>query len=333
MQDRALPPASRRLSRFPGTRGIVGHKKTRRGTGETAMADRTLALGIVGLGNAGGALAAALAPQCQLFGFDIDPARRAAVGGLDITLTTSPTGVAENAIAAILSLPHPDISLAVADRLLAIIDPPELIIETGTITPKTAQALAAKCAARGVLFVDAAIAGGVQSMAAGQCTFLVGGDDAAVARARPILDLVAADIHHLGPVGAGSGAKIVNNAVMHAEMVILIEAAAMAAKLGIALPKLAEILGRPDGIMRPLEHRLAGRIAQGDYAGGMSVANALKDSRLALETAADAGVPLHAIKAAHEPYELARKRGWSNDDYASLARLWEEWCDVDFTAP
>ena len=118
---------------------------------------------------------------------------------------------------------------------------------------------------------------------------------------------------------------------MHAEMVILIEAAAMAQKLGIALPKLAEILGRPDGIMRPLEHRLAERIRQGNYQGGMSVANARKDSMLALETAQDTGVPLYATLAAHTPYEIAHSLGWGDDDYASLARLWEQWCGVDFT--
>jgi 3-hydroxyisobutyrate dehydrogenase-like beta-hydroxyacid dehydrogenase len=295
------------------------------------MADRTLALGLVGLGNAGGSLARALAPHCQLFGYDIDPARRAAVGGVDITLTTSATGIAENASAVFLSLPRPEISHAVVDQLLAIVDPPELIIETSTVTPKTAQALAARCAAKGVAFVDAAIAGGVQSMAAGQCTFLVGGDNKAVAKAKPILSLIAASIHDLGPVGAGSGAKVVNNAVMHAEMVILIEAAAMAKKLGIALPKLAEILGRPDGIMRPLEHRLAERIRQSNYKGGMSVANARKDSMLALETAQDTGVPLYATLAAHTPYEIAHSLGWGDDDYAALARLWEQWCDVDFT--
>lgn len=295
------------------------------------MADRTLAIGLVGLGNAGGSLAQALAPQCQLFGHDIDPARRAALSTIDITLTTSATGVAENAIAVILSLPRPEISHAVVDELLAIVDPPEVIIETSTVTPKTAQALASKCAAKGVSFVDAAIAGGVQSMAAGECTFLVGGDNEAVARARPVLDLIAAKIHDLGPVGAGSGAKVVNNAVMHAEMVILIEAAAMARKLGIDLAKMVEILGRPDGIMRPLEHRLGERIARGDYAGGMSVANARKDSMLALETAQDTGVPLYATLAAHTPYEIAHSLGWGDDDYAALARLWEQWCEIRFT--
>lgn len=294
------------------------------------MADRTLAVGLVGLGNAGGSLAQALAPQCQLFGYDIDPARRSAVSGLDITLTTSAKGVAENAFIVILSLPKPEISHAVLDELLGIVDPPELVIETSTVTPKTAQELAAKCAAKGVAFVDAAIAGGVQSMAAGKCTFLVGGNNDSVAKAKPILGLIAETIHDLGPVGAGSGAKVVNNAVMHAEMVVLIEAVAMAKKLGIKLEKMVEILARPDGIMRPLEHRIAERIAQANYTGGMSVANARKDSMLALETAQDTGVPLYATLAAHTPYEIAHSLGWGEDDYASLARLWEQWCGVKF---
>ena len=137
-------------------------------------------------------------------------------------------------------------------------------------------------------------------------------------------------IHHLGPVGAGSGAKIVNNGVMHALMVVLIEAGAMAKKLGIPMTTLVEILGRPDGIRRPLEHRVRERMLDGNYAGGMSVMNARKDSMLALETAQDYGVPLFATLAAHTPYEIAQQKGMGELDYASLAKLWEEWCDLDF---
>ena len=68
----------------------------------------------------------------------------------------------------------------------------------------------------------------------------------------------------------------------------------------------------------------------GNYAGGMSVMNARKDSTLALETAQDYGVPLFATLAAHTPYEIAQQKGMGELDYASLAKLWEEWCDLDF---
>jgi 3-hydroxyisobutyrate dehydrogenase len=288
-------------------------------------------LGMIGLGNAGSALASALSGRIPLVGFDANPARKDVVSSLDLNWADSVVAVGETADIVLLSLPKPEISRAVVGELLALGDGPATVIETSTITPKTARDLGEACAAKGVAFVDAAIGGGVQSMADGKCTFLVGGDDASFAKAKPVLDLLAETIHHLGPVGAGSGAKIVNNGVMHALMVVLIEAAAMGQKLGIEMPKLVEILGRPDGIRRPLEHRVAERMIGGNYEGGMSVMNARKDSMLALETAQDYGVPLFATLASHTPYEIAQQQGMGDLDYASLAKLWEQWCEVDFT--
>jgi len=288
-------------------------------------------IGMIGLGNAGSALANALSGKRPLVGYDADPKRRDAVDGLDLEWLGSEDAVAERAGTVLLSLPKPEISRDVVAKIAAVENRPESVVETSTITPKTAQELAAVCAAAGIGFVDAAIAGGVQSMAEGQVTFLVGGAKEDFERAKPALDLLASRIHFLGPVGAGSGAKVVNNGVMHAMMVVLIEAGAMATKLGIPLATMAEILGRPDGVMRPLEHRFTDRMLNGDFDGGMSVSNARKDSTLALQTAQDFGVPLFATLAAHTPYEIAEQQGQGELDYASLARLWETWCDVDFT--
>ena len=291
-----------------------------------------LSVGMIGLGNAGSALASAFSGQCSLVGYDADAARREAVAALDLQWVDSTGVVAGLAEIVLLSLPKAEASKAVVADLLGCARPPKLIVETSTITPKTARELGAMCEAAGVAFIDAAVGSGVQAMAAGQVTFLVGGADDAVAQARPVLELVAKTIHHLGPVGAGSGAKVVNNAVMHALMVVLIEAGAMAAKLGIPMDALVEILGSADGVTRPLQHRFRERILNGDYAGGMSVANARKDSTLALETAQDCGVPLFAMLAAHTPYEIAEQQGMGDLDYAALAKLWESWCDVDFSA-
>ena len=287
-------------------------------------------LGMIGLGNAGSALASALSGRIPLVGYDADSKRRAVVAKLDLLWAESVAEVGAKAGTVLLSLPKPEISKAVVAELLAGGTRPELIVETSTITPKVARELGAACETAGVAFIDAAIGGGVQSMAAGKVTFLVGGEAAAFAKAKPLLDMLAETIHHLGPVGAGSGAKIVNNGVMHALMVVLIEAAAMGKKLGIPTKTLVEVLGRPDGIRRPLEHRVRERMLDGNYAGGMSVMNARKDSTLALETAQDYGVPLFATLAAHTPYEIAQQKGMGELDYASLAKLWEEWCDLDF---
>ncbi|MFT5181050.1 MAG: 3-hydroxyisobutyrate dehydrogenase [Alphaproteobacteria bacterium] len=289
-------------------------------------------IGLIGLGNAGSALASAFSGQLPLVGYDANPARQEVVAALELQWASLAADVAERADTVLLSLPKPEVSRAVVAALLDGPQPPKLIVETSTVTPKTARELGVMCDGAGVAFIDAAVGSGVQAMAAGQVTFLVGGTDEAVAQARPVLELVAKKIYHLGPVGAGSGAKVVNNAVMHAMMVVLIEAGAMAGKLDIPMEALVDILGSADGVTRPLQHRFRERILNGDYAGGMSVANARKDSTLALETAQDCGVPLFAMAAAHTPYEIADQQGMGDLDYAALAKLWEAWCGLDFSA-
>lgn len=288
-------------------------------------------VGIVGLGNAGSAMATALSGQMPLVGFDVDPNRRQAVAHLALECVTSLGDLARRARVVVLSLPHPDISKRTVAELVASTQRPGLIIETSTVTHAVAQELQTCCQAQHVGFVDAAIASGVASMAAGKITFLVGGAPDDVAAAEPVLKAMAASIMHLGPVGAGMGAKIVVNAVMHAVMVVLIEAGAMAAKLGLPMQTLADILKREEGLMRPLTHRVQERIMEGNYAGGMSVSNARKDSVLAIATAQELGIPLYAILASHTPYEIAEANGMGNLDYASLATLWEHWIGIQFS--
>lgn len=289
-------------------------------------------VGIIGLGNAGSALATALSGKMPLYGYDVNQARRQVVAALAIECTDSMAALGSQVSAVVLSLPKPEISKATVAQLLALAAGPHLIIETSTITPNVAQELDAMCQARQVSFVDAAIAGGVAGMAAGSTTFLVGGREADYARALPILEAMSETVMHLGPVGTGMGAKVVVNAVLHALMVVLIEAGAMASKQGIALPTLIDILRREEGMMRPLTHRVQERMLGGNYRGGMSVSNARKDSTLALEMAQQLGVPLFAIQASHTPYEIAASGGMGELDYAALATLWEKWAGVKFEA-
>ena len=286
---------------------------------------------IIGLGNAGAALARGLSGKYPLCGYDVRAERRDVVADLDLDWRDSIDAAIGEADFALLSLPRPEISREVVAAITDARAGVHTVIETSTITPKVARDLAANCSAAGIGFVDAAIAGGVQAMAAGENTFLVGGSEKDFSKARTILDAIATQIHYLGPVGAGSGAKVVNNAVMHALMVVLIEAGAMAKRLEIPMQTIIEILARPDGIMRPLEHRMRERMCNSDYSAGMSVTNARKDSMLALETAQDLGVPLFATSAAHAPYEIAEQLGYGDLDYAALAKLWETWCDLEFS--
>ena len=287
-------------------------------------------IGVVGLGNAGAAIASAFAARGPVAGFDKDAGRRqtAAAAGIDVFDRLEDLAAAVDVV--VLSLPHPEISVAVTTTLMACDKRPALIIDTSTVTPQTAIDCAAVAAAGSSAFVDAAIAGGVASMASGQMTFFMGGTPAAKALARPVLEPVAAGIYDLGEIGAGMGIKVVNNAVMHAVMVVLIEAFAMSKSLGVPSDTLISILNREEGLLRPLVHRVAERMKYADFDGGMSVTNARKDSCLALTTAQELGVPLFAISASHTPYEIAATKGLGDADYAALSQLWEDWAAVLF---
>jgi len=285
-------------------------------------------VGLIGLGNAGTALAKPLSEKFEVKGFDIRSERKADAEGAGVLWCDSVQQVAESCPVVLVNLPTADASRVVLDQILAADTRPEVVVETSTITPTLAQELAARCLENKIAFVDSAIAGGVAGMAAGNTTFLLGGDEADVAKIRPILESMASSIRYMGPVGAGMGAKVVINAVYHSLMVVLLEAASITEKLDIPIPDLIDILRSDEGMMRPLEHRLGERILGDDLKAGMSVSNARKDSMLAIETAQALGVPLFAIAASHTPYEIAEARGMGEMDYAALADLWREWCQV-----
>jgi 3-hydroxyisobutyrate dehydrogenase-like beta-hydroxyacid dehydrogenase len=285
---------------------------------------REPAVGLVGLGNMGGVLAARLARGGAVTGFDAAVERREAAAGAGVEIAESAAAVADAVDVLVLSLPRPEASRAVLEEALGPLGDGGLVIETSTVGPADARAAHALAAERGAGYVDAAILSGVEQVRDGTSAFLVGGEPGDVARAEPVLRRVCERVFRFGGPGTGMAAKVVNNAVAHAEMVVLVEAAALAAAEGIALADLCELLEQDDaGVKRPLTGRLAGRVREQRYDGGMPTEAARKDSALALDMARAGGVPLFCMQAADSVYELALRAGLGRRDYASIATLWE----------
>lgn len=277
-------------------------------------------VGLFGLGNMGAAVASRLAALGDVVAYDPDPAKEG---------VATPEEVAA-AGTIVLSLPAPAVSKGVVETIAPLMGEGGLIIETSTVDPADVRALHDVAAPYGVRVIDAAILSGVAQMYAGTSMLLIGGEEADVAAARPVLDALAERQKHFGPLGSGMAAKVVNNAVAHAVMVVLVEAGAMAKASGVSGQDLVELLiGDDAGLTRPLTHRFAERILRGDYEGGMPTEAARKDSTLALGLAQHTGVPLFAIQAAHTVYELGVNDGLGREDYAAIARLWERWTGRD----
>lgn len=135
----------------------------------------------------------------------------------------------------------------VCDALIPAMRPGSLLAIHSTILPESCIALEARCAERGIAFLDAPVSGGGGAAAAGTLTVMCGGSAEAFAQANPVFATFAGVTVHLGPVGSGQRAKIVNNTLLAANMG-LGEAALEAGKaLGIDRKALAELIKASSG--------------------------------------------------------------------------------------
>jgi 3-hydroxyisobutyrate dehydrogenase len=131
--------------------------------------------------------------------------------------------------------------------LLPAMRPGSIVAIHSTILPDTCLDLARQAEARGIALIDAPVSGGGHGAAAGTLTIMVGGTPEALAQARPVFETFAGLISHLGNVGAGQLAKLVNNTLMAANMGVADAALAAGAKLGIERGALAELINASSG--------------------------------------------------------------------------------------
>jgi 3-hydroxyisobutyrate dehydrogenase len=185
--------------------------------------------------------------------YDLAPAALDAAKAAGATVAAHPAEAASGAEVVISMLPasrHVE-SLYLgngggsdADGLLASIAPGTLIVDCSTIAPAASRKVAAAAQARGLVFIDAPVSGGTAGAAAGTLSFMVGGDAAALERARPLLDKMGKNIFHAGAVGAGQVAKIANNMLLAIHMAGTAEALALGAANGLDPKVLSDIMAK-----------------------------------------------------------------------------------------
>ncbi|WP_108663233.1 NAD(P)-dependent oxidoreductase [Acuticoccus kandeliae] len=290
-------------------------------------------VGLVGFGQVGKAIAGVLAPTFEVSVYDVQTAQCAehplvASGAVRVAGSASDLAGAMDLL--LLCLPTPEASQAVAAEIADAVRPGLIVAESSTVAAEDVFRLEECLAPRGARVVDTAVIGGIKALSEGRAVFLVGATEADAAPILPVLDALAAELFFFDRLGGGMRAKLVANAVSHAVYVVLAEALSVAAAQDVPLGALYRLLARESGLMRPLTHRVGERLFRDDFAGGMSTANALKDSRLFMETAQRLKVPVFAIQAAHSIYEVGAREGMETADYAIIAKLWEKWADVRF---
>jgi 3-hydroxyisobutyrate dehydrogenase-like beta-hydroxyacid dehydrogenase len=141
----------------------------------------------------------------------------------------------------------------VCDQLIPAMRPGARLVIHSTTLPETCKAVAAQAAVRGLLFVEAPVSGGAPAATAGALTIMAGGQAEAVEAARPIFECFASLIIHLGDVGAGQTAKLINNSLMAANLGLAHGAMTLGVKQGLNRQALAQLLNASSGRSYALE--------------------------------------------------------------------------------
>jgi 3-hydroxyisobutyrate dehydrogenase-like beta-hydroxyacid dehydrogenase len=135
----------------------------------------------------------------------------------------------------------------ICDQLIPAMRPGSLLAIHSTILPESCVSLAARCAERGIAFLDAPVSGGNQAAAAGTLTVMCGGSEEAFAQAGPVFATFAGLCVRLGEAGSGQRAKLVNNALMAASMGLAHAALGAGEALGIDREALKELIKASSG--------------------------------------------------------------------------------------
>jgi 3-hydroxyisobutyrate dehydrogenase len=287
-------------------------------------------IGFIGLGNMGLPMAQNLVKTGHtVSGFDVSEyaAERLVTGGgsraasiaaackdVEMVITMLPAG--ENVREVYLG----------DDGVLATAARGTVLIDSSTIDVKTARDVAQAAHDKGLAMIDAPVSGGVAGAQAATLTFMVGGPNDAFARAQPVLEAMGKTVVHAGGAGNGQAAKICNNMVLGASMIVVSEAFLLAEKLGLDAQKLFDIASKSSGqcwsmtSYCPVPGPVPNSPANRDYRPGFTADMMLKDLKLAQAAAraTRAVTPLGAGAAA--VYEQFVESGGGSVDFSGIIR-------------
>ena len=195
----------------------------------------------------------------------------------------------------------------------------QLVIDHSTISPRATRRLALELVERKVDWLDAPVSGGSEGAAQGTLTTMVGGSEADVARARPILECYSATITHLGPVGSGQLAKLVNQILVVGNQMAASEALLFAEAAGLDLARTLEAVKDGAAGSWMLANRGPQMIA-GYWEPGFTIDLQQKDLRLVLDTADEIGAPVPATALIFQLYRALQQSGLGHEGNHALIK-------------
>jgi 3-hydroxyisobutyrate dehydrogenase-like beta-hydroxyacid dehydrogenase len=256
-------------------------------------------VGLIGLGLLGSAIAERLiAAGFQVRGFDVADDRRQALAERGVVATASAAEVVAACRQVILCLPTSAISAAVVASLESSWGAGQYVIDTTTGAADEMIGIGTQLARQSVGYLDATVAGSSAQMRAGEAVLFVGGEAATIKACSPLLAALSSRVLEVGPLGAASRFKLVHNLILGLHRAVLAEGLTLARALGFDATEALALLRQTPARSAVMETK-GPKMAAGDFAPQATVAQHLKDVRLMLDAARQAGLAL-PLSACHE---------------------------------
>jgi 3-hydroxyisobutyrate dehydrogenase-like beta-hydroxyacid dehydrogenase len=290
-------------------------------------------VGVIGLGNIGGAIAANLvADGHHVSVFDTDELRTGAVVGLGARAAHGPGEVGERSEITFASLPTPAVVDAVATAWLEGAPSGSIFVDLSTNAPSTVRAIGARLEAAGRHFLECPLTGGAPGAQARMLVFMVGGDAAVFERAKPILDRLGRASFHIGALGLGNTAKLVNSLLAFTSTWISLETLAVAAKMGVDLRTMVDVV-RTGGATNFYIDRMVELMNERGRPTQFALGLAAKDAGLFLDVARECGVPTPTAAQVGQALVAAVGAGMAEKDFTDLVELIERNAGLELHLP
>ena len=282
-------------------------------------------IGMVGVGNMGGAMAAHLLEQgWPVQVCDIDAAKVEALQSLGAVARPDAAQAGRGCAALIVCVVDADQTREVLfgrGGAAAAMQPGQAVLLCPTIAPQDVEDFAARLAGSGIAAIDAPMSGGPARARDGSMSLMVACEDAVFERHRALIEALSSKVFRVGPrPGDGARTKLVNNLLAGINLAGAAEAMAMAQRMGLDLGRTLDVIEQSSGQSWIGSDRMRRAIA-GDYEPRAHVTLLEKDTRLAVEAAAAAGYTGPLGAAAHDVFARAAQAGLAQFDDAALFKL------------
>lgn len=294
-------------------------------------------VGFIGVGKLGRPVAQRLARAGHdLLVYDTDPSAISAFGGPAASIAKSLAELVSECGIICLCLPGPaEVEQVVMGRdgIVSIIRPGTLVVDHTTNSPAVVRNVDQQLRQKGAAMVDAPVSGGVEGAAAGELTTLIGGEPEHVERARPLLEAFSTAIVHVGPLGAGTVAKLMNNLAAFSLDQMMGECLTIGVKAGVDPDRLLEALQQSAiGKGGNLHVRIPDTFMKGDFEPRFTLAGAHKDVQLAIQLAEEFGVPTRIALSVVDEMKTALSKGFGDRDASIVMTLQEERAGVNISS-